>query len=83
MRIGDIHLRNWEENVNGKGKKHYYCERDCENCPLSWDVTSYEGECEDYGCYFDRDSELSAPTIICLLPRWIKRLIKRIKRWEE
>lgn len=83
MRIGDKAFRVWHENINGKIKTHCYWESDCENCPFSWEDRSYEGECNDYGCYYDRDSELSAPTIICLLPHWVKEWIKKRKGWDE
>lgn len=61
-----------------------YC--DCEQCSLSWENRSYEGECLDYGCYAYRD--LYGDKFICYLPGFIKRRIadikkKRILRAEE
>ena len=57
-------------------------DRDCGNCPMSWEDRSYEGECNDCGCLFDYDFNVS--TWKCMLPKWIKRMIaKRIKKKGE
>ena len=88
MRIGDVMLCHWTEvtqdrqTKNFKVKRHHYTEPDCENCPCSWESISYEGECEACGCYFS-DQDFNTPTWICLLPRWVKRLIKRMRGWDE
>ena len=56
--------------------------RDCEHCAFSWEDRGYEGECYDYGCVMDKgQNALCAPLWACLLPRWIKRLIKKLKKW--
>ena len=68
MKIGDV-------TFYIDRKKKIRCDCDCENCIMGWDVTSYEGECEDYGCYFNYDFDV--PLWKCLLPYWIKRKIKR------
>ena len=72
-RIGDMKKSWWVDH----DKVKYYWHADCGNCPFGWETRGYEGECYDDGCYA-HDSKLA-----CYLPRWIKRLIKRIKRWEE
>ena len=75
-RIGDM-KRSWWSDY-GKVKYCWFC--DCENCPFGWDDTGYEGECNDCGCYFNYNFQ--TPKIVCLLPRWIKRMIKKVKRWK-
>ena len=89
MRIGDVELCHWTEvtqdrqTKNFKVKRHHYTECDCENCPFSWEDRGYEGECYDYGCVMDKgQNALCAPLWACLLPRWIKRLIKKLKKWD-
>lgn len=66
-RIGDVVFSEWGHDC------------DCENCPMGWDVYSYEGECEDCGCCFDY--HFNVPLWKCMLPHWVKELIKRIKKW--
>ncbi len=52
---------------------------ECENCPLSWEDRSYEGECDDCGCLVYKDLyEGGKP--ICHLPMWIKRAIAEVKQ---
>lgn len=52
---------------------------DCENCPLSWEDRSYEGECNDCGCFVYGDLyEGGKP--ICHLPMWIKQTIAGVKQ---
>ena len=93
MRIGDVMLCHWTEvtqdrqTKNFKVKRHHYTERDCENCPFSWESRGYEGECYDDGCRMakprlDIPYVCVAKTWVCLLPRWVKRLIKRMRGWE-
>ena len=64
-----------------KGRKRNFdlCP-DCENCHFGWDCTSYEGECEDCGCYIDHDFDVSK--FYCAIPWRVKKLIKKVKGWE-
>lgn len=79
--IGDLALGHWEVwRVNGKDEFHICLDPDCENCRFGWECMSYEGECEDCGCYIDHD--FNTPKWICALPRWTKKLIKKVKGWE-
>lgn len=49
---------------------------DCENCPLSWEERSYEGDC-DCGCYIYGD--LYGRKAFCYLPNFIKGIIAHHK----
>lgn len=57
----------------------YRC--DCESCPMGWESRSYEGECEDCGCLFDKD--FNVPIWKCMLPNWVKKIIIRWKGGAE
>ena len=86
MRIGDMGLESYLDYGKefGAYKKKYYWHRQCENCPFSWESRGYEGECDDWGCYaHTKDSQYFAHKNVCYMPRWIKRLIKKVKRWNE
>ncbi len=79
MKIGDLKPYKWTEGKNGKRINHYGFEPDCENCPMGWDVFSYEGECQDCGCYFNYDFDV--PLWKCALPHWIKKIIlKKLRK---
>ena len=78
--IGDLCLGFMEVISNKKEEFHVYLDPDCEHCIFGWDCTSYEGECEDCGCYIIND--FNTPKFYCALPRWIKKLIKKVKGWE-
>ena len=83
MRITSIHYGKPIENSDEW--EHYteiccWYDRDCEKCPMGWDDRSYEGECEDCGCLVSKDGDFSAPTLVCMLPNWIKRIILKLKR---
>lgn len=58
---------------------HIWYERNCEYCPLAWEDRSYEGECEDCGCLFDKD--FNVPIWKCMLPKRLKEIIKHKKGW--
>ena len=78
--IGDLELGAWTVYSN-KGKRIDLClVPDCEHCYFGWDCTSYEGDCEDCGCYIDHDFNVSK--FYCAIPWRIKKLIKKIKGWE-
>lgn len=57
---------------------HCWYDCDCENCPMGWESRSYEGECDDCGCLFGYEIG-SAPIWKCMLPRWFKNLILKLK----
>ena len=81
MKIGNMVLqKSTYYEINGKHVTKHYLEPECETCPFGWDCYSYEGECEDYGCYVNY--EFDVPLIVCMLPERIKRLIKKIKEWD-
>ena len=86
MRIGDMGLESYLDYGKkfGTYKKKYYWHRVCEDCPFSWESRGYEGECDDWGCMaHKKNSQYMANPIMCYMPRWIKRLIKKVKRWNE
>lgn len=81
LHIGDLefyHIITYK--INGKRERAIGFCPDCENCFFGWDCTSYEGECEDCGCYINY--EFNTPKIFCALSWRIKKLIKKIKGWE-
>ncbi|MBO7713930.1 MAG: hypothetical protein J6S85_10200 [Methanobrevibacter sp.] len=80
MKIGDVEFyisKYWQDKKEIKKISH---DCDCENCVMGWEIRSYEGECEDCGCCFDYD--FNVPLWKCLLPTWIKKRIKKAKRWD-
>ena len=79
--IGDLKFCSWVVYTNKKRKRELDLDPDCEHCYFGWDCTSYEGECEDCGCYIDHDFNTSK--WICALPQWIKELIVKIKGWDK
>lgn len=93
-RIGNFNIATFHYGSfeNGKHKDwtelNCWYECDCENCPFSWESRGYEGECYDDGCRMakprlDTPYVCVAKTWVCLLPRWVKRLIKRMRGWDE
>ena len=81
----NVHIGNLEfwtatfYTTKGRKREFDLCPN-CENCCFGWDCTSYEGECEDCGCYIDY--EFNTPKIFCALPWRIKKLIKKVRGWE-
>ncbi len=51
---------------------------DCENCSLSWEDRSYEGECNDCGCLVYGD--LYGNKFLCRFPEFIKWKIAKRKQ---
>lgn len=86
--IGNFNLRTFDYGSYKNGEKKEWTElslwydRDCEYCPCGWEYRRYEGECEDCGCYISKDGDFTAPTLVCMLPNWLKRIILKIKRIE-
>ena len=80
MRIGDTKPYAYTICIDGKKKLRIGLESCCEDCPMGWDDMSYEGECNDCGCYFNYD--FNVPRWKCILPRWVKNLIKKRKGWK-
>jgi len=78
--IGDLEFCSWVTYTKKRRKREFYLEPNCENCYFGWECTSYEGECEDCGCYINY--EFNTPKFFCALPRKIKKLINKIKGWE-
>lgn len=56
---------------------HCGYECDCEHCPASWE--DWYGEDGDYGCYLAELGEDYAPIWKCMLPKWIKRLLLKLR----
>lgn len=79
MRIGDTESYKIEYIQNGKKIVKRGLEPDCEHCCMGWEDRGYEGECNDCGCCFNY--EFDVPIWKCVLPYWVKRLIKKIKGW--
>ena len=51
----------------------------CDECVCGWEDRSYEGECNACGCCVSKDGDFSAPTVICMLPNWIKNILIKCK----
>ena len=87
--IGNFHIEtfNYGSFENDKPKHwtelHCWYECDCEHCPLSWEDRSYEGECNDCGCFLAKKGHDIAPMLICMLPRWIKKILLKHKAESE
>ena len=83
--IGNLKLETLHHGfyVNEKYKEwtelYLWYDNDCENCPCGWECRNYEGECEDCGCLLSKDGDFSAPTLVCMLPNWIKNIILRLR----
>jgi len=83
--IGNIHIETFHyssfENDKPKHWTELHCwyECDCEHCSLSWEDRSYEGKCYDCGCFLAKKGHDNAPMLICMLPRWIKKILLRYK----
>ena len=62
-RFGNVRISTFKYSkpIENSDKWEHYTEvscwydNDCENCPCGWEVGSYEGECVDCGCLFDRN----------------------------
>lgn len=81
IHIGDLEFYHIIiHRINGKRERHIGFCPNCENCYFSWEYRSYEGECEDCGCYIDY--EFNTPKFYCAIPWRIKKLIKKLKRWD-
>lgn len=86
--IGNIKLETFHYGSYEGGKHkdwtelHLWYDNDCEHCPCGWEYRSYEGECDDCGCLFDRKGGFDVPTWKCMLPKWIKRLFVKHKEKE-
>lgn len=84
--IGNLKLETFHYGSYEGGKHkdwtelHLWYDNDCEYCPCGWEYRSYEGECEDCGCLVSKDGDFSAPTLVCMLLNWIKRIILKLKR---
>ena len=83
--IGNIQIHTFHYggvDKKGKGKSwtelHCWYECDCENCPLSWEVRGYDDT--DCGCYMaEAGEDCPKSLLICMLPRWIKKILLRRK----
>lgn len=78
--IGDLEFGTWIIWSAKGEEREIDFDPDCEHCIFGWESRSYEGECEDCGCYIDY--EFNTPKFFCALPWRIKHLIKKIKRWD-
>ena len=84
--IGNFHIESFHygsyENDKPKHWTELHCwyECDCKHCPLSWEDRSYEGECNDCGCYMaEYGNDYPKTMAICMLPNWIKKILLRYK----
>ena len=77
FRIDTFHHSSFENNKHKHWTElHCWYEPDCECCPLSWEDSSYEGECNDCGCYMaEYSNDYPKSMLICMLPRWIKKIL--------
>lgn len=84
-RFGNVRISTFKYSkpIKNSNKWEQYTEvscwydEDCENCPCGWESGSYEGECDDCGCLFDKKGGFDVPVWKCMLPRWIKNIIAR------
>lgn len=60
---------------------HCWYECDCERCPLSWEVRGYDDV--DCGCYMAEYGDYPKTALICMLPRWIKKILLKHKQKSE
>lgn len=87
--IGNFYIETFHygsfENDKPKNWTELHCgyECDCEHCPSSWEDRGYEGECNDCGCFLAKNGHENAPMLICMLPRWIKKILLRYKTESE
>ena len=86
-KIGNFHIETFNYSNPEKDKHwtelHCWYECDCENCPLSWEDRGPEDvEC---GCYLaEYGEEYPKSLLICMLPRWIKKiLLRRAEKRQE
>lgn len=86
--ISNFHVETFHygSHKNDKSKHwtelHCWYECDCEHCPLSWEVRGYDDW--DWGCHMAEHGEDYPKTIlICMLPRWIKKILLKHKRKSE
>lgn len=42
-------------------------------------IESYEGECNDCGCYLAKKGHEEANDIICMMPSWLKIALMKLK----
>lgn len=82
LRLGNIRITTtnyWDPRR--KKNPHYtelsiWYDEDCEHCPCGWEDRSYEGECNDCGCYLSKKGYEVAPVWKCMLPNWIKNIVR-------
>ena len=86
--IGNFHIETFHygsfENDKPKHWTELHCwyECDCEHCPLSWEVRGYDDV--DCGCYAaEYGEDYPKTSLICMLPRWIKKILLRHKAESE
>ena len=83
VRIETFHYGSFDKKGKSKDWTELHCwyKCDCEHCPASWEDRGYESECYDYGCLLAKDAGDDAPRWIwmCMLPRWIKLLLIKLK----
>ncbi len=83
--IGNIQIHTFHYGgLDKKGKSkswtelHCWYECDCKYCPLSWEVRGYDDT--DCGCYMaEAGEDYPKSLLICMLPRWIKKILLRRK----
>lgn len=88
--IGNFNISTFHYGAfDKKGKRknwtelHCWYKRDCEHCPLSWADIDYWGECNDCGCYMAKHGkDYPRTSLVCMLPRWIKKILLRRKEGE-
>ena len=88
-KIGNVHIKtfHYSSHENDKFKHwtelHCWYECDCAGCPLSWEVRLYDDV--DCGCYMaEFGEEYPKALLICMLPRWIKKiLLRRVENREK
>ena len=89
-RFGNVRISTFKYSkpIENSDKWEHYTEvscwydNDCENCPCGWENISYEGECDDCGCLFDKNGDFNVPVWKCMLPKWIKELFAKQKEKE-
>lgn len=83
--IGNFRIETFRCGSYENGKPKHWTELHCWygcncECSLAWEDRSYEGECNDWGCYMAKKGRDEAPMLICMLPRWIKKILLKHKQ---
>lgn len=81
LRLYTIRYGDWTDGKHiTYSELHLWYDNDCKYCPCCWEDRSYEGECNDCGCWLARKCHEEPPIIICMLPYWVKNMLLRLRK---